>query len=129
MTEYEPGVCNIGAGEQRLRYGLGAVSFAATLVLLVAVYALSLPTILLLATFVPLFGATEGYYQGRLGFCAGFGLLGVYDVSDDGDDRTVVSDADARRRDRRRALQIHAYAAGTALAGALAVYGVGLLVT
>ena len=129
MTEYEPGVCNIGAGKQRLRYGLGAVSFAATLVLLVAVYALSLPPMLLLATFIPLFGAAEGYYQGRFGFCAGFGLLGVYDVSDGGDDRTVVRDADARRHDRRRSIQIHVYAAGTALAGALIVYAVGSLVT
>ena len=127
MAEYEPGVCNIGAGEQRRRYALGAVSFAATLLLLFAVYATALPPVLLLATFVPLFGAAEGYVQGRARFCAGYAVLGVYDVSDVGDDRREVADPDARRTDRRRALRIHAAAGATALVGALAVYGVGLL--
>ncbi|SHH31434.1 hypothetical protein [Halobaculum gomorrense] len=128
MAEYEPGVCNIGAGEQRRRYALGAVSFAATLGLLFAIYAANLPKTLALATFLPLFGAAEGYYQGRYQFCAGYALLGVYNVADEGGDRTPVTDPDARRADRRRALRIHAYAGGTALLGASLVHGVGLLI-
>ncbi|MFC7098583.1 hypothetical protein [Halobaculum marinum] len=128
MTEYDPGVCNIGPAERRRRYALGAVSFAATLLLLFAVYVYDLPGWLTLVTFAPLFGAAEGYYQARYRFCAGFGLAGVYDVSDTGGDRKPVTDPAARRADRRRALRIHAAAAGTALAGALLVYGVGLLV-
>lgn len=128
MAEYEPGACNIDAEEQRRRYALGAVSFAATLGLLFAIYVADLPTALALATFLPLFGTAEGYFQGRYQFCAGYALLGVYNVGDDGIGRTRVADADARRADRRRALRVHAYAALTALAGTILIYGVGLLI-
>ncbi|KTG09976.1 hypothetical protein AUR64_10220 [Haloprofundus marisrubri] len=127
MAEYEPGVCNIGEGEQRKRYALGAVALVATLGLFVGVLTTGAPTLLLLASVVPLFGVAEGYFQGRHNFCTGFATLGIYDTSDDGTDRREVPDASARRADRQRARQIHAKSATAAVGATILVYAVGLL--
>lgn len=128
MAEYQPGVCNIGEAEQRRRYGLGALAALATLGLLVGVLALQLPTWYLLASVVPLVGVAEGFFQARFNFCAGFALAGVYDVSPGGSDRREVTDEADRRADRTRAWQIHAYSVGSALAGTVLIYAVGLVV-
>jgi uncharacterized membrane protein (DUF485 family) len=84
VTEYQPGVCNIGEAEQRKRYALGALASLATLALVVGVVAFRYPTWYLLASVVPLVGVAEGLVQARFDFCAGFALAGIYDVSADG---------------------------------------------
>jgi uncharacterized membrane protein (DUF485 family) len=128
MAEYQPGVCNIGESEQRRRYALGALASLATLALVVGVVAFQYPTWYLLASVVPLIGVAEGFFQARFNFCAGFALAGIYDVSADGGERREVTDETDRRADRKRARQIHAYSVGTALAGTVVIYAVGLLV-
>jgi hypothetical protein len=80
-----------------------------------------------LATAIPLFGAAFGLLQGRLNFCVNYGLRGLYNVSETGDDTTEVTDETARRADRKRATQVIGYAAVLAIGGALVTYGVGLL--
>jgi hypothetical protein len=127
VTDYRPGVCNIGEAARRRRYGLGAVGMLATLGLVVATLASGGPRWLLVATAVPLFGAALGCVQGRLGFCVGFGLRGRYDVSRDASDRRTVEDDDARAADLRQVRRIVAYSVATAGAGTAVVYGVGLL--
>jgi hypothetical protein len=127
MASYEPGVCNIGESERRKRYGLGAVGMAATLVLVFVVFAFDAPRPLLLSAAVPLFGAALGYFQGRLNFCVNYGLRGLVDAGVAGDGTRAVSDEAARRADRRRARQVVGYAAAVAVAGAVVVFGVGVL--
>ena len=90
MADYQPGVCNIGESEQRRRYGLGAVAAVATLGLVTWVLGFDGPSWALALAVVPLFGAAEGYFQGRYQFCAGFASLGIYDVSPDGQRFAVV---------------------------------------
>jgi hypothetical protein len=104
---YRAGVCNIGSEEiaRRRRSGhVGMVLTLATFGLLVAVGA---PRARRLTVALPATAAAAGYLQARLRFCAGSGLWGVANFGPLG--RTqAVTDADARARDRRRALQIGA---------------------
>jgi hypothetical protein len=129
MTDYRPGVCNIGEAERRRRYALGAVAAAATLGLVTWAFGFDGPSWALVLAAVPLFGAAEGYFQGKYQFCTGFAALGIYDVSADGDDRRRVTDEAARRADLRRAWRIHAYAAAVAVGGAVLLYVLELLVS
>lgn len=119
MTEYHAGTCNIGRGERRKRYVLGFSAFAAALV---GVWRTGIATPLEAAgIFVLFFMGFEGVYQGWTGFCAAFGHIGIYDVSEDGKAPDEVRDPAARRRDRRRALWMHAVSAGAALAAMAAL--------
>jgi hypothetical protein len=104
---YRAGVCNIGPEEiaRRRRSGhAGMVLAIATFGLLVALRA---PRAVRLAVALPATAAAAGYLQARLRFCAGFGLWGVANFGPLGDAQSIP-DADARDRDRRRALQIGA---------------------
>lgn len=121
-AEYEPGACNIGSAERRVRYGLGAAGFLATAGLVVAVSVLAIPRWTLLLTALPLFGGFVGYYQGRAGFCVRYGLSGVYNVSDRLGDHHRVTDAEAASRDRREAWSLLARAAVSAGAVTLVIY-------
>jgi hypothetical protein len=124
-VEYQLGACNIGEGEQRQRYGVGAVGMLATLGFVVGVITFDAPRPLLLATAVPLFGAAFGFLQGRLNFCVNYALRGLYDVSQSGTNTREVSEGTARRADRRRATQVIGYAAALAVGGALVTFAVG----
>lgn len=128
MSEYQPGECNIGEAEQRRRYALGLVASVATLVLITWVLTNDGPMWLLALSSIPLFGAAEGFFQGRSEFCTAFAMLGVYDVSDEGDDRREVSTEADRNADRRRAWRIHAYSASVAVVGTVLLYVVAVLV-
>ena len=63
----------------------------------------------------------SGYLQAWLKFCAGFGAAGVFNFGDRGTTNAVV-DAEARRKDRAKAMQISltAFAIGIAV-GVVAV--------
>jgi hypothetical protein len=103
--EYRPGVCNIGPAEitRRRRAGhVGLIAAVATLGVLVAIGA---PPLIRLIVALPAAAAASGYLQAWLHFCAGFGSQGVFNFGALG--RTQrVEDAEARRRDRARAMQI-----------------------
>jgi hypothetical protein len=79
-------------------------------------------------TFPLWFGGFVGFVQDRLGFCVGFGALARYDLSGSGGDAGSVSDAEAVRRDRRRAVEVLAYAGLAALVTTLLVYAVGIVI-
>lgn len=113
-VEYEPGACNIGAAERRVRYSFGAASFLAAAALVVAVPVFALPRWVLLLTALPWFAGFVGYYQGRAGFCVRYAMSGVYNVSDRLGDRHRVSDAEAAGQDRREAWTLLARAAVSA---------------
>lgn len=128
MVTYEPGECNIGPAERRKRRYAGYVGFLAGAVVVVAVPLLEFDPIWLLASAAPFYGGFLGILQARASFCAGFGLAGVYDVSDEGTDRIEVPDAAARRADRTRSLviQLQAVALGVVLSGVIYLAGSAL---
>ncbi|EJN60318.1 hypothetical protein [Halogranum rubrum] len=128
MTDYQPGVCNIGPAEQRKRSALGALASLATLLVVLAVLATDSSRFVLLVTVVPLFVVAEGFLQAQTGFCPRFASTGVYDVSDDGTERRQVTDADDHATDRRRARKLHLQSAGLAIVGTGVVVAVGVLV-
>jgi hypothetical protein len=128
MSEYQPGVCNIGRDERRKRRTVGVLGAAAAAGVTLFVFATGRPATTLLWTFPLWFGGFVGLVQDRLGFCVGFGALARYDLSGSGGDAGSVSDAEAVRRDRRRAVEVLAYAGLAALATTAVVYGVGLAV-
>ncbi|MFT4931143.1 MAG: hypothetical protein ACI91T_001018 [Natronomonas sp.] len=127
MTEYQPGVCNIGADEQRKRQFAGAAGFLVAIAYVLAVVLADLPTNYLLVTFVFLFGGFIGYFQARFRFCVAFAALARYDLSGSGGGTGTISEEEALRRDRRQAVKITLYAAGAAAAVTVVVYGIGLV--
>jgi hypothetical protein len=128
MSEYQPGVCNIGRDERRKRRTIGALTTAAAVGATLFVFATGRPPTMLLLTFPLWFGGFVGFVQDRLGFCVGFGALARYDLSGSGGEAGSVSDAEAVRRDHRRAVEVLAYATVAALAVTALVYGVALAV-
>lgn len=121
MTQYQPGACNIGRAERRKRYLSGVLGFAATALLVAAVATLQVSPTWLLASVAPLFVGFLGVLQARAGFCVGFAMAGVYDVSDDGGERRPAPE-DGQRADRKRAIVLPAKALALATAGALALF-------
>lgn len=122
MTEYQPGVCNIGAAERRKRYALGVAGFLVALLLAVGLYTYTLDPIWMLVVALPLFAGFEGFLQGYRSFCTGFATAGIYDVSESGDDRRDVTNESAHAADRQRAIQIHMQAGAAAIVGAAVLY-------
>jgi hypothetical protein len=112
--EYEPGACNIGRTERRVRFGVGAAGFLVAAAFVVAVPVLSLPRWALLLASVPLFGGFVGYFQGRAGFCVRYAMAGVYNVGEGIGKRERVADPEAIRRDRGTARALLARSAVSA---------------
>ena len=127
MTEYQPGVCNIGANERRKRRLAGGVGFLAAIGYVAGVVLADLPTNCLLATSVFLFGGFVGFFQARFGFCVAFAALARYDLSGSGGGAGTISEKEALRRDRRRAVTIVLYAASAAAFVTAVVYGIGVV--
>jgi ferric-dicitrate binding protein FerR (iron transport regulator) len=125
VTEYQPGVCNIGRDERRKRRVAGVAGFVGAVAYVGVVLWTGLPDRYLLGTFAFLFGGFVGVFQDYFRFCVGFAALARYDLSGSGDEAGTVADAAAVRRDRRRALQILAYAALSAGAVTAVCYAVG----
>lgn len=122
MTQYQPGVCNIGRAEQRKRYGLGLVGSALTVLITALIFLQFLPGAAIFGVFIASFMACEGLFQGYLNFCAGFATKGIYDISSSGGEKEDVEDEEARKKDKIKALQIHLYSLTGALTATAFVY-------
>jgi hypothetical protein len=109
MPGYEPGVCNIGRKEIRKRYALAVVGFAIAAIVSYIILSSYLPRWALLSSFIPLLVGFEGFYQGYLGFCAGFAAAGVYDFTGSGGSKSKVTDPESHKRDMKKANRIHLY--------------------
>ena len=112
---YQPGVCNIGPAEIRRRRQIGYLGLAGALALATVLLAVDAPAWTRLVVALPVAGALSGLIQAQLRFCAGFGMAGLQNMDELGA-QVQVEDTEARARDRRKALQIHA----TSIAGGLA---------
>ncbi len=119
MPEYLPGVCNIGKNEIRERHALAFMGFMVSAVLVTSVILYHLPRWALLASFIPLVLAFEGFYQGHFKFCAGFAAAGVYNTEDS---KKKVIDQKDHAKDMKKAKQIHLYSITSAIIVAIAVY-------
>jgi len=128
MDEYQPGVCNIGANEQRKRWRAGGAGFVVAIVYAAAVVLADLPDAAFLLTFVFLFGGFVGYFQARFRFCVAFAALARYDLSGSGGGTGSINDEEAVRRDRRQAIKITVYAAIAAAIVTTVLFGVALVV-
>lgn len=122
MEEYQPGVCNIGPAEQSKRRTVGYLGLVAGLLVAIAVPFTDLNPMWVLASSAPFYAGFLGLLQARARFCAGFGLAGVYDITDDGGHRMDVEDATARKADRRRALVLQFQAVLLSVLAASVVY-------
>jgi len=113
--DYQPGVCNIGPAEIRRRRQIGYLGLAGAVALGLVLLAVDAPAWTRLAVALPVAGALSGLIQAQLRFCAGFGMAGVQNMGELGEQVTVEDQA-ARAADRRKALLIQ----GAAIAGGLA---------
>ncbi|MFC6975404.1 hypothetical protein ACFQL1_13285 [Halomicroarcula sp. GCM10025709] len=106
MTEYQPGVCNIGAVERRRRRVAGVGSFAVAVALVLAVVLDVLPATAVWGAIAFVFGGWIGILQDYFRFCAAFGALARYDLTGSGGTTGSVAEAEAVRADRRTAIKI-----------------------
>lgn len=108
---YQPGVCNIGPEERRRRRRSGHLGIGSAILFLVAIAVLQLPDYYALASTVMFSAGAVGYLQDRFQFCAEYGRRGAFNLGGLDTEPQQVTDAAARKKDRRRAYQIFAYSA------------------
>ena len=106
MTEYQPGVCNIGANQRRARRLSAIASFAVAVGIALAAAVGAVPDLSLWATVPFIFGGYVGAFQDYFRFCVAFGALARYDLSGSGGDSGRVDASEAVRADRRKAAKI-----------------------
>ncbi len=121
---YVPGVCNIGKSERLARRQFGMLGLLLTLIFLGMLYYFPLQMSWRLLVFFPAAMSALGFLQERMHFCAYFGSVGVFNFGEAGRKDTVTQ-AEFRKRDRMKALQIMIYsvAIGAAVAAAAYYYG------
>lgn len=122
MSSYEPGVCNIGTRQRRRRLLLGVLSLVAAAGVTAWLVATDGPTQYLGVTFLLATLGFVGVLQHVLAFCIGYAAVARYDLTGAGGEAGAVTDADRRRQDQLRALEITVYAVGLGLATTLFVY-------
>jgi heme/copper-type cytochrome/quinol oxidase subunit 3 len=117
-TAYQPGVCNIGQAEIRRRRASGYAGLAVAAVFLAIAFVLGWPAPWRLLVALPAFLSAQGFLQAAFRFCVGFATRGLYNFGELGTEETV-QEAEFRKQDRRKALQISALAFAMAAAFAL----------
>jgi hypothetical protein len=122
MGEYQPGTCNIGSAEIARRKRTGFIGVGATAILGLALVLFHLPAVWRLSLFVPAFFAATGFLQGFMHFCAGFGMRGVFNFGPQVGKTEEVEQAEYRRKDKQKALQILAYSALISIVVATAIF-------
>lgn len=122
MSQYQPGVCNIGPEEIALRRRSGHVAATATVALLTVLVVTNAPRWSRLFVGLPAAGAASGYLQARAHFCAGFGARGVYNFGPVGEVHDVTDAADLAA-DKRTSRQIALQSAAVGLVAAAAAVG------
>jgi hypothetical protein len=104
---YQPGVCNIGPAEVRRRRQIGYLGIAGAIGLGAMLLAADAPAALRLAVAAPATIGLSGLAQAHLRFCAGYGMAGLRNLGQLGQ-QEAVDDTTARAADRRRAVRVHA---------------------
>jgi len=118
--EYIPGVCNIGPAEINKRRQSGWFGLGATILLWVAFWVFRVPAIWRLLLFFPAAMSATGFLQAALHFCAGFGMLGVFNFGSEVGKTETIEQAEFRHKDKRKALLIIFYSVMIGIAAAIA---------
>ncbi len=118
-VSYQPGVCNIGPAEIRRRRLIGYAGLAGALVLAAGLVVVDAPAFLRLLVAAPVAIGLSGLIQARSHFCAGYGMAGLRNLGEMGQQESV-EDAESRAADRRKALRIHAATFAGGLAAGIA---------
>lgn len=103
---YQPGVCNIGPAEIRQRRTSGWIGVVVTVVAVAAFVIFDVPAPFRLLAALPAILAASGFLQAGLHFCANFGMRGLFNVTDGMGSQESVMEADFRKADQRKAVQI-----------------------
>jgi hypothetical protein len=109
-AQYIPGVCNIGPAEIRLRKRLGWYGLIAAFIVWAALIWLRAPAAWRLIVFIPIFLSANGFLQGFMHFCAGFGMRGLFNFGPKVGVTDTVSQVEFRAKDRKKAQEIFIYA-------------------
>ena len=108
-STYVPGVCNIGPAERRQRKMMGWVGLAITVVALVLFVVLDVPTPVRVLVAIPAALAANGFLQSALHFCVGFAMRGLYNLGEKLGTEENVIDAEMRKADQKKGIQITVY--------------------
>ena len=125
INQYIPGVCNIGPAEIRMRKRLGWYGLLAAIIVWALLFWLHAPAAWRLVVFIPIFFSANGFLQGFMHFCAGFGMRGVFNFGPTIGVTDTVSQAEFRAKDKKKAKEIFLYA--VIIAVVVAVAGVIVL--
>ena len=120
--QYIPGVCTIGPAEIRMRKRLGWWGFLVTIVLWILLVWFQVPAGWRFILLIPVFFSANGFLQGFMHFCAGFGMRGLFNFGPEVGKTDTVSQAEFRVKDRAKSQQIFAYAMAIAIIVALVAF-------
>ena len=115
MTQYTPGVCNIGNGEVRRRQLVAIIGYALALASFVTMVSTNAAHSARWGLYLPLLVGSIGFVQARRKFCLAYGFMGTFNFGKLGQISQVQSVAD-KKQDRITALTILLQAAALALA-------------
>ena len=106
-SAYVPGVCNINRKEIANRRMIGYVGLAASLILLVALIALSLSRYYRLIIFVPAVISASGFLQAKNRFCVGYAGAGQHNAEEGSDAAVKITDESALAKDKKKSSRIN----------------------
>jgi hypothetical protein len=119
---YQPGVCNIGPAEIRQRRLSGWIGAVVTVIAVAALVIFHVPAPWRLLAGLPAILAATGFLQAALHFCVNFGMRGLFNVDAALGETESVMEADFRRADQRKAVQIIVYSVLIGIAVALIAF-------
>ena len=126
-TNYQPGVCNIGPEEIRMRWMTGWMGFALTVVVWIGLILTDSPASRYYWLFIPAFVSALGLIQASMHFCVAFGAKGLFNFKSQLGKTETVDQASFRAKDRVKAILIIIYALLSAgIVTAIAYYSAGL---
>ena len=105
-TEYIPGVCNIGPQERVLRRMVGYICLFFFLALFLFFYFTQSTHPLRLILLIPAFIGSVGFIQDAARFCVNFGFRGLHNLTRSAGITLTVTEAEFRRQDREKAVEI-----------------------
>jgi hypothetical protein len=122
QSRYIAGVCNIGEAEIAQRKRVGYVALVVTLIGWALLWYSGVPALWRLVLIIPASMSATGFLQGFMQFCAGFGMRGVFNFGPEIYKTETVKDAEALKKDKRKAQQIFLYSVLIGLVVALVAY-------
>lgn len=108
-NRYIPGVCNIGPDEIKRRKIGGWSGLIITIALWGAFFLFDIPRIWTLLLFFTAMMSAVGFLQAYMRFCVYFGFANLFNFGDVGKTDSV-SQAEFRKKDRKKAWQLLGYA-------------------